>query len=389
MELSKVTLEIFTKLEQQWLYNNYDSPAVPAKARILSIDGGGTSPAVSGAALIALEDHIQAKTGDPHSRIADFFDIVAGTGVGAFYSAMIIAGDSSGRPLYSAREAVSFLRRHHPEMYKPNKTHLAGVFRRRQIFSGKSLERVLKAALRRESDGKVLTLRDTCKPILVPCFDLRTSAPFVFSRAGASESSSFDFELWKVCRATSATPSMFKPFELTSVDGKTACLAIDGGLVMNNPTAAAVTHVLHNKVDFPSINGVEDLLVLSLGNGAQSADPRRNSAVRRNGECSTATVVDIVLDGVSETVDQLVGNAFCWNRADYVRIQVNGVEGTTEEEVLKEKGVETLPFGGKRLLTETNGERIGSFVQRLVAAGKSSLPTSPCKATVSPLLDGR
>lgn len=61
-----------------------------------------------------------------------------------------------------------------------------------------------------------------------------------------------------------------------------------------------------------------------------------------------------------------------------------------EAEVLKERGVESLPFGGKRLLTETNGQRIDSFVQRLVASGKTSLPPSPCKGSaVSPLANGR
>lgn len=70
-------------------------------------------------------------------------------------------------------------------------------------------------------------------------------------------------------------------------------------------------------------------------------------------------------------------------------LQANGLvrEGEMEEEVSKagkrmlgEKGVESLPFGGKRLLTETNGERIEKFVQRLVAAGKG-LPPSPSKET--------
>ena len=58
------------------------------------------------------------------------------------------------------------------------------------------------------------------------------------------------------------------------------------------------------------------------------------------------------------------------------------------EEVLKERGLEMLPFGGKRLLTETNAERIESFAQRLVASGKSSLPPSPCKNSVVPLANG-
>ena len=73
-------------------------------------------------------------------------------------------------------------------------------------------------------------------------------------------------------------------------------------------------------------------------------------------------------------------------------MQANGLGGsgsTTMEELLREKGVESLTFGGKRLVEETNGERIEAFVQRLVAAsGKSSLPPSPYKS-LSPMLDGR
>lgn len=306
MELSKVTLEIFTKLEQKWL-SHYETTK---KTRILSIDGGGTTGIVSGAALIHLEDQIRLKTGDSHAQIADFFDLIAGTGIGAVLAAMLVADDGSGRPLYTAREAVNSIAGKNSDLFK---VRLAGVFRRRRRYSGGSMDKALTELLTRE-DGKVLTLKDTCKPLLIPCYDMKSSAPFVFSRADASESPSFNFELWKVCRATSATPSVFKPFSLSSEDGKTSCSAVDGGLVMNNPTAAAVTHVLNNKRDFPSVNGVEDLLVLSLGNG-----PLTGGKPQSNGESS---VVDIVLDGVSETIDQMVGNAFCWNRTDYVRIQV-------------------------------------------------------------------
>ncbi|KAE8671339.1 putative inactive patatin-like protein 9 [Hibiscus syriacus] len=375
MELSKATFEIFTKLEQKWL--SHCEPT--KKTRILSIDGGGTAGIVAGSGLIHLEDQIRLKTGDPHAQIADFFDMIAGTGVGAILAVMLSADDGTGHPLFTAREAVKFITLNNSKLFKVNK--LAGVLSNRKKLSGKSMDKVLKEMFKRE-DGTSLTLKDTCKSLLVPCFDLNSSAPFVFSHADASESPSFNFELWKVCRATSATPSLFKPFRLISIDGKTSCSAVDGGLVMNNPTAAAVTHVLHNKRDFPSVNGVEDLMVLSLGNGPACG----RSKVHSNDECSTSSVVDIVLDGVSETVDQMLGNAFCWNRNDYVRIQANGLGnasmvGQRMEEVLKERGVESLPFGGKRLLTENNGNRIEGFVQRLVASGKTSLPPSPCKET--------
>lgn len=380
MELDKVTMEIFSKLEQKWLYQYQGK-----KTRILTIDGGGTTGIVCSAGLIHLEDQICSETGDPHARISDYFDIIAGTGIGAVFAAMLVTDGGDGRPIFTAKDAVKFVTLNQSRLFKAKNV---GVYPRKRRFSGTSMDKVLKEAFKRE-DGKVLTLRDTCKPILVPCFDLNSSAPFVFSRADAMESPSFDFELWKVCRATSANPSMFKPFQLNSVDGKTSCSAIDGGVAMNNPAAAAVTHVLHNKRDFPSVTSVDDLLVLSLGNGPLC--PQSNMKLRYDGYCSPSSVVGVVVDGLSETVDQILGNAFCWNPNDYVRIQANGYTsggvGPREEEVLEERVVESLPFGGKRLLTETNGQRIRSFVQRLV---KSSLPPSPCKETaVNPLTNGR
>lgn len=50
--------------------------------------------------------------------------------------------------------------------------------------------------------------------------------------------------------------------------------------------------------------------------------------------------------------------------------------------MLEEAAAEVVQFGGKRLLKETNGERLEVFVRRLVAAGKS-LPPSPVKNATS------
>ncbi|KAK3017697.1 hypothetical protein RJ639_004064 [Escallonia herrerae] len=199
MELSKVTMEIFSKLEQKWLYH-----CEGKKTRVLSIDGGRTTGIVT-----------------------DFFNIVTGTGIGALFAAMLTADNGDGRPLYSAKDAVAFVGGKSAELYMDRRV---GVFCRQQMFSDRSMDRVLKKALVRK-DGKALTPRDTCKPLLVLCFDLNSSEPFVFSRADSSESPSYDFELWKVCRARSANPSMLKPFALTSVDEKTSCLAVHGGTV--------------------------------------------------------------------------------------------------------------------------------------------------------------
>ncbi|KAJ0453809.1 putative patatin-like phospholipase domain, Acyl transferase/acyl hydrolase/lysophospholipase [Helianthus annuus] len=114
MEISRVTLEIFSKLEKKWLSHCEGTK----KTRVLSIDGGGTSTTVSGASLIHLEEQIQAKTGDSNARIVDFFDIIAGTGVGAVLAVMINADDGNGRPLFTAREAVKFVTERRNELFK-------------------------------------------------------------------------------------------------------------------------------------------------------------------------------------------------------------------------------------------------------------------------------
>ena len=80
------------------------------------------------------------------------------------------------------------------------------------------------------------TLRDTVAPLLVPCYDLATGAPFLFSRADAVESDSFDFRLTDVCAATCAAAGAAAA--VRSVDGRTAIAAASGAVAaMGNPAS--------------------------------------------------------------------------------------------------------------------------------------------------------
>uniref|UniRef100_A0A0E0NUI1 DUF642 domain-containing protein n=1 Tax=Oryza rufipogon TaxID=4529 RepID=A0A0E0NUI1_ORYRU len=66
-----------------------------------------------------------------------------------------------------------------------------------------------------------------------------------------------------------------------SVDGRTAIAATSGGVAaMGNPTAAAITQVLHNKQEFGLTAGVDDLLVVSIGSGSSSAAPSATPSSR-------------------------------------------------------------------------------------------------------------
>ncbi|CAL0300625.1 unnamed protein product [Lupinus luteus] len=432
IETDKLSYEIFSVLESKFLFGYDDQklwfpkqipssihhipelqqqppppppPAVDAisavknqrgKICILSIDGAGMRGILAGKALAYLENALKKKSGDDHATIADYFDVAAGSGVGGIFTAMLFATKDHDRPIFSADDTWRFLAEQGKKFYRPNSGTGGGGLFRRLFSSGGSgstdsattgLEKIVKEAFT-EKNGRSLTLKDTLKPVLIPCYDLSSTAPFLFSRADALETDSFDFRLWEVCRATSAEPGLFEPVLMRSVDGKTSCVAVDGGLAMSNPTGAAITHVLHNKQEFPFVRGVEDLLVLSLGTGQLLEVKYDYNQVKHwKAKDWARPVARISGDGSADVVDQAVAMAFGHCRSsNYVRIQANGstmgrcgpnVDTDSSpsnvkmligiaEEMLNQENVESMLFGGKRIGEQRNFEKLDWFAGELV-----------------------
>lgn len=369
------------------------------KICVLSIDGGGMRSILAGKALAHLEDALKTKSGNPNARIADYIDVAAGTGVGGVFTAMLFGSKNQSVPIFKAEDTWRFLAEQGQKLYhqksSSNSGSSGGLLKR--IFRGgggdggvshatAAFENAMKEAF--IVNGKNLTLKDTLKPVLIPCYDLSSSAPFLFSRADAMETDSFDFRLWEVCRATSAEPDLFQPVTMKSVDGKTRCIAVDGGLAMSNPTAAAITHVLHNKQEFPFVRGVEDLLVLSLGTGQLQEENYDYHKVKGWKAKDWARPMSRISgDSSADVVDHAVAMAFGHSRcSNYVRIQANGsnmgrngvnVDSDPSpsnvnaligiaDEMLKQKNVESVLFGGKRIAEQTNFEKLEWFAGEVV-----------------------
>ncbi|KAL3338327.1 hypothetical protein AABB24_030462 [Solanum stoloniferum] len=365
------------------------------KICILSIDGGGMRNILSGKALAYLEQALKVKSGNPEARIADYFDVAIGSGVGGIFTAMLFSTKDQNRPVFQADDTWKLLEEQGRRIYPSKGSSSAGNGFLRRVFRGgatrsdtSGLEKVMKEAFMDKKTGRCLTLKDTLKPVLIPCYDLSSTAPFLFSRADAFESESFDFRLWEVCRATSAEPGLFEPVCMKSVDGKTGCLAVDGGLAMSNPTAAAITHVLHNKQEFPFVRGVEDILVLSLGTGQLLEGSFQYEHVKKWKAKDWAKPMSrISSDGAADMVDHSVAMAFGQCRSsNYVRIQANGssfgrcgvnidadpspnnvkkLVGIADE-MLKQKNVESLLFGGKKIAEQSNFQKLDWFAGELV-----------------------
>jgi hypothetical protein len=302
-DVDRLTYEIFSILENKFLFGGYDDPKLSkdshqvsiqeqlkptkqfngGKVRILSIDGGGATDGILAAkSLTHLESCLRRKSGNPDASISDYFDVVAGSGSGGILAALLFTRGKNGRPMFTAEEALNFLVRIN------KKTNRA------QGFFGKILGSAKAEKVFAKTFGE-LTLKDTIKSALITCYDLSTHAPFLFSRADALEMDGYDFKMSDVCLATSADPTMVGAVDMRSVDKRTKIVAIDGGIAMNNPTAAAITHVLNNKQEFPLCNGVENLLVVSLGNGESDFGVQNQSS-------TPARFVWIAGEGASDTV---------------------------------------------------------------------------------------
>ncbi|CAH1433442.1 unnamed protein product [Lactuca virosa] len=360
-QMDKLTSDIFSILENNFLFG-YDNPSQQIKSptgkiRILSIDGGGATDGILAAkSILHLESSLRRKSGNPDAHIADFFDVVAGSGIGGVLAALLFTKGKNDRPLFTADEALKFVTENGRRLCRSSKQGLL-----RRIFQSP-----VKVFDRTFGD---LTLKDTLKTILIPCYDLTMGASFVFSRADAVEMDGCDFKLSDVCAATTAVRGPAKTF---SVDRRTKIAAVGGEVAMNNPTAAAITHVLYNKQEFPFCNGVNDLLVVSLGNG----EPL--SVMAGNRTPSRTALVKIVGEAVSDTVDQAVSMAFGQSRTSgYVRIQANkGLLDLEQhnkdvnmlllaDKMLKQQNVESILFHGKKC-NSTNLEKLELFAGEIL-----------------------
>ncbi|KAJ0963242.1 hypothetical protein J5N97_028364 [Dioscorea zingiberensis] len=374
-DVDKLSYEIFSILESKFLFSP-SPPATPAnlpasgragRVPILSIDAAGDA-ILAAACLSRLEDSLRKRSGDASARISDFFDIAAGSGAGGFLAALLFTRRPGGAPPLSAGDALRLLASSRGKISGRRGGVLGRLFRR----SG--------GGIFKRSFGDA-TLRDSIKPVLIPCFDLKTGAAFTFSRADAAEAAGFDFRMRDVCAATCA--AWGKRVGVRSVDGRTRIDALGGAVAMANPAAAAVTHVLNNGIEFPLATGVEDLLVVSIGGGEVG-----NALSQSVAPPSPADLVEIAGKGDADMIDQSLAMAFGHRRtSNYVRIQANNLLSPTRilkwkgnkkskesaagvvmemaEEVLAQRNIESILFRGRKVSEQTNAEKLDFFSEEL------------------------
>jgi patatin-like phospholipase/acyl hydrolase len=254
--------------------------------KILSIDGGGIRGIIP--ALVLAE--IEKRTGRP---IACLFELIAGTSTGGILELGLSIPKTPPAPLYTASQLVEMYERDSARIFSRSlfqKLAACGNLRRAK-YSAAGIEEVL---LDYFGDSR---LSDASTDVLITSYEIERSFPFFFRSAIARERSDYDFPARAVARATSAAPTYFEPLKLPTGTFTNHYTLIDGGVYANNPAACALVEARTTQPD------ATDFLVVSLGTGELTSCLPYEQA-RKWGVVRWATsVLDVVFDGVSRTVD--------------------------------------------------------------------------------------
>lgn len=307
---------------------------------VLSIDGGGVRGIIPGVFIACLESKLQELDG-PDARIADYFDIIAGTSTGGLLTTMITAPNKQNRPMYAGSELVNFYLTESPKIF-PQKSKL------------RMLRESLASLLGPKYDGKYLrsmtngflgniTLKETLTNVVIPAYDISFLQPVIFSTTDAKTDELKNPRLADVCISTSAAPLFFPAhqFEIRDSNGNPRNFnLIDGGVAANNPTMLALSHIWKDKGDFQDIGPLDSrkMLVLSLGTGEEKQHLRYTAAQASKWNMidwlfykGNTPLLHFFADASCDMIDFHVSTFFnCLDSNDnYLRIQADTLTGDT------------------------------------------------------------
>ncbi|MFQ6018742.1 MAG: patatin-like phospholipase family protein [Kiloniellaceae bacterium] len=267
---------------------------MPGTARVLALDGGGIRGIIPALVLERIEQSI----GKP---ISDLFHMVAGTSTGGLLALGLTAPDGHGTgPRFGGADAVALYRDRGADIFSRSFRYRIGTLGglTDAKYSAKGLEDVLEAQFGETWISEALV------DVFVTAYDIEARTPRFLkswkargeSLAAGETAADRDLLMRAAARATSAAPTYFDPARVESRAGRSNCL-VDGGVFANNPAMCALASAL--KI-YP---GAQRHLVLSLGTGELERKISCDKAEDWGLVGWARPVLDIVFDGVSDTVD--------------------------------------------------------------------------------------
>uniref|UniRef100_A0ACD6A4S3 Uncharacterized protein n=1 Tax=Avena sativa TaxID=4498 RepID=A0ACD6A4S3_AVESA len=337
---------------------------------VLSIDGGGIRGLIPSTILACLESKLQELDG-PDARIADYFDVIAGTSTGALVASMLAAPGENKRPLFAAKEINKFYLENGPK-----------IFPQRRYGLLTPVTKLFGAVMGPKYDGKFLhdkiksltndvTVADTVTNIIVPTFDIKFLQPVIFNTYEAKKEPLKNAHLSDICISTSAAPTYFPAHFFKTHDplGKVPereYHLVDGGVAANNPTMAAMSmitkEVLCRNPDFNHGKPAEyrNYLIISIGTGSAkqaekytAPDCAKWGVLRWLHDGGFTPLIDIFSHASADMVDIHAAVLFKALRVEenYLRIQDDSLLGhTASVDIATKENMEALIDIGDKLL---------------------------------------
>jgi hypothetical protein len=304
--------------------------------RILTIDGGGVRGTVAIEILCAMEQALREASGRRDIVLGDYFDLVAGTSVGAIVAASIALGKSmeEGRAFFLDNVKELFRRRAPYRLY-------ASLYDARRLTD--RLQRFYGADTTLGS-SRLKTL------VMLVLQNVSTESPwFVTNNPKAKfndralDDCNLDLFLWEVARASAAAPFFFEAEEITF--GKTKPYSFvfsDGALTtLNNPAYKAFSVATLPAYGLNWQTGEDKMLLVSVGVGSRvaqnlslrsrqinafwaatqtpgtilvSAEQEQDILCRTFGRCRTGGAIDSELGDMTEMTGPVEPRLFTYHR---------------------------------------------------------------------------
>ncbi|XP_057468893.1 patatin-like protein 2 [Actinidia eriantha] len=334
---------------------------------ILSIDGGGIRGIIPATILEYLESQLQELDGED-ARLADYFDVIAGTSTGGLVAAMLTAPNENGRPLFAAKDIKPFYLEHSPKIF-PQKKGILGSMRHNlnllvgPKYDGKYLHKIV-----REKLGET-RLHQTLTHVVIPTFDIKHLQPTIFSTYEVKKDHCLDARLSDICISTSAAPTYLPAYHFMNQDDEGNVREfnlIDGGVAANNPALVAISQVTKQIFDenpdfFPTKPmDYGRFLVISIGTGSSKGEQKYNANMASKWGVlgwllhgGSTPLVDVFTQASADMVDfhnSVVFQAL-HSEENYVRIQDDTLTGTDASvDISTKENLEKLVKIGERLL---------------------------------------
>ena len=311
-----------------------------APFRILALDGGGIRGIIPAMVLAELE----RRTRRPVSAL---FDLIAGTSTGGILALGLVRPRPDGTPHHTAQAMVDLYEKDGPRIFARGVWHRFTAIGNllEEKYGSFGIDAVLEAQFGEAMLSQALTR------VFVTSYDIETREPYFFKSHRATKDARRDHLMRDAARATSAAPTYFEPAKVPSHDPWGYKALVDGGVYANNPAACAVVEAM---CEWDAKLG--DIVMLSLGTGEATRPIMYDEAKRWGAANWMKPVLNVVFDGVSDTVNYQVQSLLTKGGAidQYLRIQPTLTPANDDMDNATAENIEQLMAVGERMVAEND-----------------------------------